>query len=287
MSGYAFVCFDFVASNRNRKHIMDRSSLSPLEYLPLTGPLEKTFNARGAVRWLHDNFHVTLVSSGIYVAFIVLGTRWMKNRAPFGLGRTLFLWNVALAAFSIIGSFCMFPRLLFWIYEKGLPYTTCRSGGVFNPHTTLWAFLFVISKIFELGDTVFIVLRKKKLMFLHWYHHITVLMFSWYCLGNLVTGLGHWFAGVNLVVHSVMYTYYAVASYGIRVPSRIAFWITVFQLTQMFVGLAMNLIAYFYRSEYIDCHFDMTVFKASMLMYASYALLFGWYFLNRYIKRRP
>lgn len=34
--------------------------------------------------------------------------------------------------------------------------------------TGLWAFLFVLSKIVELGDTAFLVLRKRPIIFLHW-----------------------------------------------------------------------------------------------------------------------
>ena len=43
----------------------------------------------------------------------------------------------------------------------------------------LWLFLFIMSKFPELIDTAFIVLKKGVLIFLHWYHHITVLLFCW------------------------------------------------------------------------------------------------------------
>jgi elongation of very long chain fatty acids protein 6 len=33
-------------------------------------------------------------------------------------------------------------------------------------------------------DTLFIVLRKKPLIFLHWYHHITVLLFCWHAFAT-------------------------------------------------------------------------------------------------------
>ena len=45
-------------------------------------------------------------------------------------------------------------------------YVGSSGGGI-------WAFLFPLSKLPELVDTVFIVLRKQKMVFLHWYHHIT------------------------------------------------------------------------------------------------------------------
>eukprot|EP00122_Pirum_gemmata_P011475 Pgem_evm2s10633 len=44
----------------------------------------------------------------------------------------------------------------------------------------MWTTLFIFSKIPELFDTMFIVLRKRPLIFLHWYHHITVLAYCWH-----------------------------------------------------------------------------------------------------------
>jgi hypothetical protein len=47
---------------------------------------------------------------------------------------------------------------------------------------------------------VFIVLRKRDLQFLHWYHHVTVLIFCW---NSFVTesAAGLWFIAMNYTVH--------------------------------------------------------------------------------------
>jgi hypothetical protein len=42
----------------------------------------------------------------------------------------------------------------------------------------LW--LFIISKVPETIDTLFIVLRRQQLIFLHWYHHASVLVYCFY-----------------------------------------------------------------------------------------------------------
>eukprot|EP00494_Astrolonche_serrata_P001183 UN01189 len=42
------------------------------------------------------------------------------------------------------------------------------------------SFVFVLSKIFELFDTIWLLLKKKDIAFLHWYHHISVFIFCWH-----------------------------------------------------------------------------------------------------------
>lgn len=58
-------------------------------------------------------------------------------------------------------------------------YFVCNSFIIQNKVSGFWTTMFVLSKVPELGDTIFIVLRKQPLIFLHWYHHATVLVYSW------------------------------------------------------------------------------------------------------------
>jgi len=94
-----------------------------------------------------------------------------------------------------------------------------------------WTMLFIFSKLFELIDTVFIVLRKRPLLFLHWYHHITVLLFCWYSSAFRHAGLV--FVAMNYSVHAAMYSYFFLMALK-KVPKWFnPIWITLAQISQV------------------------------------------------------
>lgn len=77
----------------------------------------------------------------------------------------------------------------------------------FGAEAGFWVCLFIFSKYLELIDTVFLVMRKRKVRFLHWYHHFSVLLYCWHAYTwEMPTGL--YFAAMNYTVHAVMYFYY-------------------------------------------------------------------------------
>lgn len=149
-----------------------------------------------------------------------------------------------------------------------------------------WTWMFVLSKLPELGDTIFIVLRKQPLIFLHWYHHITVLLYSWYSYTEY-TASARWFIVMNYCVHSIMYSYYALRSMRYSPPKQIAMLITSCQLSQMIVGCVVNYFAHQYITEKQECHISQTNIKLSMAMYFSYFVLFARFFQKSYFSKTP
>ncbi len=257
-----------------------------LEPIPYLNSLQSRFNTKASMQWLHDNLPIPVIASLVYVVLVFLGSIWMKKKKAYKLNQPLLFWNVSLAVFSLLGALSMLPNLVHGVYKQGLFYSVCLGESTTNPNIGLWGFIFVLSKIFEFIDTAFLILRKKPVNFLHWYHHTTVLVFSWYVLGTWSTATGLWFSSINYFVHTLMYGYYSLRSASIRVPSDLALLITVLQILQMFVGLFVNCYVY-YQSIVLEkeCNTMSSTIYMGLVVYGSYAILFMNFFLGRYIWR--
>ena len=116
-----------------------------------------------------NNYIIPVVSVIVYLLFCYFGQIYMKDKKPFSLNSSLAAWNLFLTIFSAYGMIRMVPHTLWLLQTKTFEETVCEPA-----HTLYGAGaaglavqLFCLSKIPELIDTVFIVLRKKKLIFLH------------------------------------------------------------------------------------------------------------------------
>merc|ERR1711998_454698 len=99
---------------------------------------------------------------------------------------------------------------------------------------------FIASKLFEVIDTMFLLIRKSEVILLHWYHHATVMLYCWHAYSVRSGFAGLWFAVMNYFVHSVMYFYYAMTQYSKTTrlmvkPFDIV--ITSLQIFQMVMGM--------------------------------------------------
>jgi len=133
----------------------------------------------------------------------------------------------------------------------------------------------------ELLDTFFIIVHKKPLIFLHWYHHMTVLLFSWYSYTNKMPS-GPIFIAMNYSVHTIMYGYYFLISVKKKPWWFSPIIVTAAQICQMFVGCLITFMSLCLYVVDDTCHIRPVAMIAGCLVYGSYLSLFIQFFIGKY-----
>jgi elongation of very long chain fatty acids protein 6 len=247
-------------------------------------PMEASFDPLPPTYWMNQNWTQSLYLSAIYVGLIYAGQAYMKYRRPYSLRAPLIAWNCLLAGFSILGTLRFAPDFLWTLSQYGFRFSVCVCSYHRGP-TAFWVDAFAFSKALELTDTAFLVLRKRPVIFLHWYHHITVLVYTWHAFKDH-TAAGRWFIMMNFAVHSLMYTYYALRASGYHLPRTLSMFVTICQLSQMVVGVVVAVATYFYKHiQGRECRQTNENQWLAFGMYLSYFCLFANFFHKAYFNR--
>lgn len=244
-------------------------------------PFERDFDPVPSTVWMQRNWIHSITLSAVYALVIFWGQKIMKTKANLELQIPLVFWNALLAVFSIFGAVRMSPEFIYVLKNFGFQYSICNASyaqGV----TGFWTEMFAMSKALELFDTVFIVLRKRPLIFLHWYHHITVLVYTWHAYKDH-TAPGRWFVWMNYNVHSFMYTYYTIRALKFRLPKFIPICVTSLQILQMLIGCYIAITTYLIKLQGGECQQTYENLFFSFCIYLTYFWLFAKFFYGAYI----
>jgi len=265
---------------------MAKGDIDPLNTTYLF-TFEKTYDEDVFNEYMNIHYADSIIYSGVYVILIFGIQVFMNNRKRYELRPFLALWSGWLAVFSIIGTIRTLPEMIYVLRNYGFDHSVCNSSYMGKGKvTSLWTALFVSSKVFELGDTIFIVFRKQPLIFLHWYHHVTVLLYSWYSYPAMIA-TGRWFMVMNYLVHSLMYSYYAFRAMKYQFPKWVNMFITSLQLIQMIMGIVVNIASFYALEAGRDCQNSYRNIKYCLAMYFSYLVLFSHFFYTNYILKKP
>jgi hypothetical protein len=257
---------------------------------------EKRYDVFPVLHWMEKHWEVPLLAVLLYLAAIALGRRYKAaiKQMNLPLRKPMAAWNFTLAAFSAIGLLRTAPHLLHMLASTPFEATVCENPvdrwGV--GATGLWVQLFILSKLPELGDTLFLILKGSDVIFLHWYHHVTVLLYCWLAYATRAAA-GLYFVVMNYGVHAVMYTYYGLQIvYGTPVANRVipAKLVTSLQIAQMFVGVIICAATWHYSApgktaEGGECCNGSASRYAGAFMYLSYLILFVQFAVDKYLKR--
>ena len=268
---------------------MQRKVVEILYSIPkiLETPIERDFTYDATVLFARENYMIPFTLVSIYLVFCFFGVKYMRTTEPFDLRYPLAAWSGGLSLFSFIGMIKTVPFLLARILEQSFENTICESAGNNwgRGPTGFWVMLFIFSKVPELIDTVFIVLRKKPLIFLHWYHHVTVLLYCWDAYSTMAAS-GLYFVAMNYSVHAFMYGYYCLTSLRICPKWFPTFLITFSQIAQMFVGTGVCISSWYYVYTSEGCHNSKNNLIAGGIMYGSYLYLFVDFAIGRYCRKK-
>lgn len=244
----------------------------------------KNFRGTPVLEFAYRHSELPVFAVCLYLGFIFGAPDVMKTWKPFKLKWLFALWNLSLSLLSVIGMSRTVPVLITALRTHGLNYTCCENplNWYGNGPVAFWMGTFIFSKYPELLDTVFLVLQKKPVIFLHWFHHTTVLLYCWHAFINRV-GPGLWFAAMNYSVHSGMYFYYFLMGVGFKGAKLVAPIITLAQLLQMVVGCYITAMsAYYHIQDPSSCYVDPANYRLGLGMYTSYFILFVVLFRNLY-----
>uniref|UniRef100_A0A915PNW3 Elongation of very long chain fatty acids protein n=1 Tax=Setaria digitata TaxID=48799 RepID=A0A915PNW3_9BILA len=269
--------------------------MEELKRIAFTAP----FRYEEAVRYTASLRNVGIYFSVAYVITIFSIKLVMTRFKPFQLTAALNFWNTWLAVFSVLGSFFTSIALFSEIFNHGLVVllswnqwvlllTTnfCRISACYMSQHVVHDYKIKVSGFAiceELGDTILIVLRKKPLIFLHWYHHVLTLNYGIISYSQH-TPYNTWIIWLNFTVHSFMYSYYFLRSIHIRVPATIARNITSMQMLQFIITLLILMhVGYLMAiGEAVDG--TLSTYLLCLGMEISYVILFANFYYQSYVK---
>ncbi|XP_060082458.1 elongation of very long chain fatty acids protein 1-like [Ylistrum balloti] len=213
-----------------------------------------------------------------YYIFAYYGRTIMAERKPLQMKWFVLIYNFGMVMFSMYMAkeFAMAGWLTGYnIWCQPVDYT--KSGD----RMAFAAYLFFISKMIELTDTVIFVLKKKfhQLTFLHLFHHGFLPFNWWFGIKFAPGGWGTFHAFINAMVHSVMYMYYFLSAGGPTIQKYLWWkkYITTIQIAQFILVIFHTLSTFLFVK---DCDYPDLFVKAVLF----YNLCFLALFMNFYMK---
>ena len=263
----------------NGSHLMAPIFQTGKEYVPSWSP---ACDPRLEDLPMMGGFEQPAIAIGSYLLIVVLGPKLMASYTAWNLRLLIIIYNAFLMALSLY----MTIELVLAALENNTNWM-CEAVNYSNEArprrmaVVLWLYYF--SKVIELVETVFFILRKKnnQVSFLHVYHHASMVLTWWGVTRWLAGGISFFSPLVNCIVHVVMYTYYFLSSLGPEMQKYLWWkrYITKIQLLQFTI-----LILHDGYVWYADCGYPRW-FAFSMVIYmVSFFSLFYTFYMANYKK---
>ncbi|KAI1293577.1 putative protein for very long chain fatty acid elongation [Halotydeus destructor] len=223
----------------------------------------------------------------IVIAYVLFVKSWgpflMSKRPAFELRRLIMFYNLFLV---LLSSYTFWQVgwngwFTYYRWRCQLVDRSDRPEAMAMAHLT-W--LFFVSKLVELLDTVFFVLRKKynQVTPLHMIHHTGMPLIMWWATKFVPGGHGSIIGLVNSLVHVIMYSYYFLAAFGPHMEPYLWWkkYITKLQIAQFLFFLVHSTQLLFVPG----CRYPKIFAFAIIIPSALFVFMFGDFYRRSYLK---
>ncbi|KAM0520060.1 hypothetical protein ACHAPE_003333 [Trichoderma viride] len=116
-----------------------------------------------------------------------------------------------------------------------------EPGRLWSEGLDFYGWLFYLSKFYEVLDTFIILAKGKYSSTLQTYHHAGAMMCMWAGMRYMASPI--WiFCLFNSFIHALMYTYYTLSAFSIKIPNVMKRTLTSMQITQFIVGATFAMV---------------------------------------------
>lgn len=179
----------------------------------------------------------------VYYIFVQkIGPKMMENREPMNIKHIMMAYNLGQTFYNfyIVSAITTTGLFNYLLRNTCYPDYTENNRALINTFY-VYSWHYFLSKVFDLLDTVFFVLRKKQshVTFLHVYHHMNMVVTTWIFLRFIKGHQGAFCGIVNASIHTIMYSYYFLAALGPHMKKYL-WWkehLTRLQIIQFIWGL--------------------------------------------------
>ena len=217
-----------------------------------------------------------------YLVFCITAPKVLQGRS-FSINSYIRVYNLAMVVLSFYIGRELYVNTVgyyYWPCEPMDPSTNPRPMAIAS---ALW--LYYLSKILELLDSVFFILRGKynQLTFLHVYHHSSMIALAWINVNFLPGGNSVVGTLLNCGIHIIMYSYYFLASLGPKIQKYLWWkkYLTTLQIVQFCIMLGLLI----HLEINPQCEWPRKVVHGWLLHMTSFLVLFLNFYKRTYARK--
>ncbi|RIA84250.1 ELO family [Glomus cerebriforme] len=226
-----------------------------------------------------SNWQFIVGAWATYFVTIISLKSIMSSTSPFSMRYISAIHNLILCILSAVMFGYATLDFIYRYQERGIGECFCTSDSSSAKGRLFYVtYIYYLSKFDELLDTVILALKKRPIIFLHWYHHAIVILMVWSWLedSNMYASIGMM---ANTLIHVFMYYYYFSTSLGRKVWFKK--YITTGQIIQFAISFILA-IPYLYFHFTKNCQLGFNAFVFSMVCNGSFLILFIRFYRKTY-----